>query len=76
MIWGASKNRRGFWRNDAREKLGWIPQDSADRWERQLAGKVSGNPVMDRYQGGAYCAIEYSRNEPAPAELFPRRSNG
>ncbi|MCU0984574.1 MAG: hypothetical protein MUC89_06480 [Acetobacteraceae bacterium] len=34
---------------------------------RQLAGKVSGNPVTERYQGGGFCAMEYSRKEPSPA---------
>jgi uronate dehydrogenase len=76
VIWGASNNRRGFWRQDARDRLGWMPQDSADRWEGQLAGKVSGDKVVERYQGGAYCAIEYGRTEPAPAELFPRGAHG
>ena len=61
MIWGASANSRTFWGKDARERLGWAPQDSADAFAGQLAGKVSGNPVIERYQGGAYCANEVPR---------------
>jgi uronate dehydrogenase len=70
VIWGASANSRTFWGKDARERLGWAPQDSADVYAGQLAGKVSGNPVIERYQGGAYCANEYSRDAPSPANLF------
>jgi uronate dehydrogenase len=62
VIWGASKNARmTWWGKDAREKLGWAPQDSADPYAGQLAGKVSGNPVAERYQGGGFCAMDYSR---------------
>ena len=70
VIWGASANSRTFWGKDAREQLGWAPQNSADTFAAQLGGKVSGNPVVERYQGGAYCGNEYSRSEPSPAKLF------
>jgi uronate dehydrogenase len=71
VIWGASKNAQmTWWRDDAREALGWAPVDSADPFAGQLAGAVSGDPVEERYMGGAYCSIEYTRAEPAPAGLF------
>ena len=52
MIWGASANKRTYWRRDARESLGWAPQDSADPFAGQLGGKVSDSPIEERYQGG------------------------
>jgi uronate dehydrogenase len=70
VIWGASDNSRSFWGEDAREKIGWAPQDSADTFAGQLAGKLSGNPVVERYQGGAYCGMEYSRATPSPRDIF------
>ncbi|HBK07152.1 MAG TPA: NAD(P)-dependent oxidoreductase [Acetobacteraceae bacterium] len=67
VIWGASDNARmTWWRDDSREALGWTPIDSADPFAGQLAGAVSGDPVEERYMGGAYCSIEYSREAPAP----------
>ena len=67
VIWGASKNSRmTWWRDDARQALGWEPIDSADPVAGQLGGAVSGDPVQEKYMGGGYCAIEYSRTEPAP----------
>ena len=56
VIWGASDNAQTFWRSDAREKIGWRPQDSADRWADRVRGKLSGDPIAERFQGGVYCA--------------------
>ena len=65
VVWGASDNARmTWWRDDARGALGWTPQDSADPFAGQLGGKVTGDPVQERYMGGAFCAIGYSRREP------------
>ena len=54
VIWGASNNARSFWGHDGRDELGWAPQDSADTFAGQLAGKVTDNPIVEKYQGGAY----------------------
>jgi uronate dehydrogenase len=70
VIWGASANQRGFWGGDARDALGWAPRDSADARAADLAGKVSGDPVSERYQGGDYAAIGYSRPDGPPPALF------
>lgn len=72
VIWGASNNSRGFWGRDGRDVIGWTPDDSADPFIPEQEANVSGDPVEERYQGGPYCAIEYSRTEPSPKELFPR----
>ena len=62
VIWGASRNKAmTWWRHDDRAKIGWEPQDSADGWAAELAGKTSGNTVVEQHQGGAYCAIGYTR---------------
>ncbi len=70
VIWGASANSRTYWRHDARESLGWAPKDSADPFASQLAEVVSGSPIQERYQGGGYVDIGYSRKEPPPGALF------
>ena len=63
VIWGASKNSRTFWGKDARQKIGWAPEDSADVFANLVTGKVSDNPAQERYQGGGYCAAGYSRKD-------------
>lgn len=65
VIWGASANSATFWRDDARAGLDWVPQDTADIFAAELAGKVTDDPVIEQHQGGAYCAIDYSRARPA-----------
>lgn len=72
VIWGVSKNSRmTWWRKDGRAIIGWQPQDSADGFASELAGKTSGSPVAERYQGGGYCARDFSRSDFAPPALFP-----
>jgi uronate dehydrogenase len=44
--------------------------DSADPFAGQLAGKVSGNAVAERYMGGGFCALGYSRDASAPPQLL------
>lgn len=70
VIWGASANTRTFWGNDARAAIGWEPLDSGDVYAGQLEGKVSGDPVVEHYQGGAYTAIERTRKDIVTGTLF------
>ncbi|HET9019728.1 MAG TPA: NAD(P)-dependent oxidoreductase [Acetobacteraceae bacterium] len=70
VIWGASKNSRSFWRHDARALIGWEPQDSADDWADKVGGKTSGDPVTERYQGGGYTRMDYTRKAEPPGKLF------
>ena len=70
VIWGASANSRTYWRRDARDTLGWSPTDTADDYAGQMAGRVTDNPVVERYQGGAYTAMNYTRTAPPPGRLF------
>lgn len=70
VVWGASANTRTFWRSDARAALGWLPRESADHFAGQVGSIVSDDPVEERYQGGGYCAKDYTRGEPAQGKLF------
>jgi uronate dehydrogenase len=72
VIWGASANSRTYWRHDARDTLAWLPQDSADPFAGQMEGKVSDNPIQERYQGGFYTVMDYTRTTSPPAKLFSK----
>ena len=61
IVWGNSANARSWWRDDARAELDWVPQDTADIFEGAVGAKVSGDPVVESHQGGAYCAMGYTR---------------
>ena len=74
VIWGTSANTRmSWWGKDARATLGWRPEDSADSFAAGLAARVSEDPIAERYQGGGFPAIDYSRATPPPARLFEDR---
>ncbi|MDO9501722.1 NAD(P)-dependent oxidoreductase [Falsiroseomonas sp.] len=61
VVWGASKNPDSFWAEDHRDRLGWAPEDTAEDYRAEVGAIVSDDPVEERYQGGGYCSIEYSR---------------
>ena len=72
VIWGASANSRTYWAHDAREALGWQPNDSADEYAGRVGNITSGNPIIERYQGGGYTAIDYTRSAIPPTALFKK----
>jgi uronate dehydrogenase len=61
VIWGASANPASFWAKDHRDRIGWQPEDSAETYRAEIEKVVTNDPVEERYQGGFYCPIEYSR---------------
>lgn len=62
VIWGVSNNSRmTWWEGDAREQIGWAPQDSADGFDEKVGQKTSGDPVVEAHQGGAYVKIGWTR---------------
>ena len=73
VIWGASNNSRTFWAHDSRETLAWHPNDSADPYAAQVGAITSGNPITERYQGGGYTVMDYTRTAPPPAALFGKK---
>ena len=73
VIWGASANARSFWGSDARRAIGWEPLDSADGLTKALKAKVTGNPIVERYQGGGFTVADRTRVD-MPAPLFRRQT--
>lgn len=70
VIWACSNNPETFWGEDHRARIGWQPQDSAEAFRAKVEGKLSGNPVVERYQGGDYTAMDYTRDRPSPRNAF------
>jgi len=61
VVWGASDNPASFWGADHRDRLGWQPRDSAETFRAEVGTIVSDDPVEERYQGGVYTTMDYSR---------------
>jgi len=72
VVWGASNNSRSFWREDARRRIGWAPLDSSDNQAECVRGRVTDDPVAERYQGGKFVSVDFTRPDFAPSAMFPR----
>ncbi|MFC3127131.1 NAD-dependent epimerase/dehydratase family protein [Pseudoroseomonas globiformis] len=70
VVWGASNNPATYWGADHRDRIGWQPEDSAEIYRDAVGHKTSGNPVIERYQGGDYTGNGYSRAAPSPRDPF------
>lgn len=70
VIWACSNNPESFWGRDHRDRIGWAPLDSAEVYRGKVGNIVSGDPVIERQQGGGYCAPGYSRATPTPLDAF------
>ena len=63
IFYGASDNQRAWWDNARARELGYKPQHrSQDHVAHAMAeqAKTGANPVGDYYQGGTFCAAEYT----------------
>ncbi len=69
VIWAASNNPHTYWGKDHRERIAWQPQDSAEPYRKEVEG-IRADPITERYQGGSYTAMEYSRPAPSPRDAF------
>jgi uronate dehydrogenase len=69
VIWACSDNPASYWGRDHRDRIGWAPQDSAEPWRAEVA-HITADPVSERYQGGGFTAMEYSRARPSAADPF------
>jgi uronate dehydrogenase len=62
IVYGCSRNSRGWWDNSVAEKLGYRPQDSADDWAAEILGRADPEPVPETaklFQGGTFAAAEF-----------------
>ncbi|MFM0340286.1 NAD-dependent epimerase/dehydratase family protein [Paraburkholderia fungorum] len=66
-VWGVSANKRSWWDNSGAERLGYQPtQDAEDYAAEVLARPNPLDALGQRYQGGSFVGIDYSRDDTAP----------
>ena len=71
VFWGVSANDRKWWSDHAHELIGFEAHDNAEAYKEQVPPVAAdADPVAERYQGGVFCADDYSRAEPSPKNLF------
>ena len=69
IVYGVSNNRRSWYDNSNAERLGYRPQDGSEPFAEAVLAAEAGHaidPIAERYQGGTFCAAEYSAPTPAP----------
>ena len=62
IVWGVSRNTRGWWSDDDSERIGYRPQDDAETFASRIHSE-SGDAVALAFQGGSHCAIGFSRTD-------------
>ena len=67
IVYGVSNNSATWYDNRRAEALGYRPQHSADVFAPQMEGKVTDNPVAERYQGGPFAADGHIGDPERPA---------
>lgn len=63
VLYGASGNTRAWWDNSRAFELGYKPKHNAEDMAAHAEAeqkKAKADPVGDYYQGGTFCAAEYS----------------
>ena len=72
IVYGVSDNARSWYDNANAMRLGYRPQDDAERFAKEVLARESpvGDPIAEKYQGGLFTVVE---GVPNPAPL-PKRS--
>jgi uronate dehydrogenase len=63
IVYGVSNNRRSWYDNSNAYRLGYRPEDDSEPYAAEILVAETGqpkDPVAERYQGGTFCAEEYS----------------
>ena len=68
VVWGISRNANRWWTDDDAARIGFEPQDDAERFAASLVPE-DGDRVALAFQGGSLCSIGYSRAAPAREDL-------
>jgi len=69
IVYGISNNRRSWYDNSNAERLGYRPLDDSESYAATVLAAETGqaaDPIAERYQGGTFCAAEYSAQTPRP----------
>ncbi|MET0745435.1 MAG: NAD(P)-dependent oxidoreductase [Microvirga sp.] len=62
IVWGISRNARRWWDGDDARRIGYCPEDDAERFAERVAPE-EGDAAALAHQGAAHCAMGYSRRD-------------
>lgn len=67
LVWGISRNTRRWWTGDDAPRIGYLPQDDAERYLDRVVAE-EGEAAALAFQGGSHCAMGFSREDTTQAE--------
>jgi uronate dehydrogenase len=75
IVYGISGNKRAWYDNANAYRLGYKPQDDAEKYAEEVLRneKPGGDPVAELHQGGVFCAVEAVPNPAAPVKKAKRK---
>lgn len=63
-IWGVSANTRGWWDNSGAGRLGYQPTQNAEVYAEEILARPNPLDALgQRFQGGGFVGIDYSRDD-------------
>jgi uronate dehydrogenase len=63
-VWGVSANKRSWWDNSGAARLGYQPTQDAEAYAEEILPRPNPLDALgQRYQGGSFVGIDYSRDE-------------
>jgi uronate dehydrogenase len=66
-IWGVSANTRSWWDNSAAARLGYQPTQNAETYAEEILARPNPLDALgQRFQGGSFVGIDYSRDDAGP----------
>ncbi|MGE0559946.1 MAG: NAD-dependent epimerase/dehydratase family protein [Burkholderiales bacterium] len=57
VLYGVSANTRSRWKNPQAARIGYAPQDNAEDYAAEIAGKTAAGAAAE-FHGGSFCDIE------------------
>ncbi|CAN7618379.1 NAD-dependent epimerase/dehydratase family protein [Paraburkholderia sp. 22099] len=66
-VWGVSANTRSWWDNSGAERLGYRPTQNAEDYAAEILARPNPLDALgQRFQGGSFVGIDYSRDDAGP----------
>lgn len=66
-IWGVSANTRSWWDNSGAARLGYQPTQNAEAYAEEILARPNPLDALgQRFQGGSFVGIDYSRDDAGP----------
>jgi uronate dehydrogenase len=63
-VWGVSANTRSWWDNSGAERLGYTPKQNAEDYAEEVLARPNPLDALgQRFQGGGFVGIDYSRDD-------------